>query len=277
MQAIADVLLNMKAFKKIDDYVEAGLLHCGNCKTPKVYKVKFAGREKNMPIACKCQAEADKATAEKIKLSEFEAWRSKTIRDGLGSEKNREYTFEKDDLSNQEVSTVCRAYAESWEKVKRENLGLLLYGSVGTGKTFHALTIANALIDKGHTARFTSITRELSKLQGAYPEDRQMILDKLFRCDLLILDDIGAERDSSYALEQIYMIVDGRYASGKPCIATTNLSLNELQKPTTTGYERIYDRILAMCQLRLKIEGKSKRIDQAKETESKALEILGLM
>lgn len=278
MQALGETILNMKAHKNPNDYIENGILHCGNCKTPKEHEVNFSGLSivKKMPIPCKCQAEKDAEQAEKMKQAEFEAWRARTIREGLGSETNRECTFDRDDLSNPNVSAICRAYVNEWDKAKENNLGLLFYGSVGTGKTFHALTVANGLIDKGVSVRFTSITRELSKIQGAYPEDRQMILDKLFNCDLLILDDVGAERDTSYALEQVYTIVDGRYASNKPCLATTNLSLNELQKPSTTGYERIYDRILAMCQLRLKIEGKSKRIDQAKAKEQEALEILGL-
>ena len=198
------------------------------------------------------------------------------IKENLGNVANRQCTFAADDLSNPEATAICKAYVAKWEKVQQENLGLLFHGSVGTGKTFHALCIANALIDKGKSVYFTSIPRELAKLQGAYPEDRQRIMDKLIHCDLLILDDVGSERSTSYAIEQVYMIIDARHESGKPTIATTNTSLEELENPQEIGYDRIYDRLLSMCQFRVRIDGKSKRKDNAQQKEDEALRILGL-
>ena len=73
---------------------------------------------------------------------------------------------------------------------------------------------------------------------------RNVVVDRLCRYPLLIIDDFGMERGTEYALEQVYNIVDSRYRSQKPLIVTTNLPLNEIRHPQDTAHARIYDRIL---------------------------------
>lgn len=275
-----EMIFNAKAKKEQGDYVKDGLLYCGKCHTPKEYEIElplgYIKIKRKVPVMCDCSKQAEEEQAEQRRRLEFEAWQTRMIKENLGNVANRKCTFLADDLSNPEATAICKAYVAKWEKVQQENLGLLFHGSVGTGKTFHALCIANALIDKGKSVYFTSIPRELAKLQGAYPEDRQRIMDKLTHCNLLILDDVGSERNTSYAIEQVYMIIDARHESGKPTVATTNTSLEELENPQEIGYDRIYDRLLSMCQFRVKIDGNSKRKDNAKQKEDKALKILGL-
>ena len=55
------------------------------------------------------------------------------------------------------------------------------------------------------------------------------------------------ERGTEYGLEQVYSVIDSRYRSSKPLIATTNLTLEELQHPQDTPHARIYDRLTSMC------------------------------
>ena len=69
----------------------------------------------------------------------------------------------------------------------------------------------------------------------------------LLGCGLLILDDLGMERQTEYSREQIFNIVDGRYLAHKPMIITTNLTLTQLKSPETMAEQRIYDRVLEMC------------------------------
>ncbi|MCB6812321.1 ATP-binding protein, partial [bacterium MSK18_59] len=57
----------------------------------------------------------------------------------------------------------------------------------------------------------------------------------------------GMERGTEYGLEQVYSVIDSRYRSSKPLIATTNLTLEELQHPQDTPHARIYDRLTSMC------------------------------
>ena len=124
-----------------------------------------------------------------------------------------------------------------------ENLGLLLWGGVGTGKSFLAGCIANALMEQEVPVRMTNFARILNELNGSF-SGRNDIVDKFCRYPLLIIDDFGMERSTEYALEQIYNIVDSRYRSRKPLIVTTNLTLDEIRHPQDTAHARIYDRLL---------------------------------
>ncbi len=64
---------------------------------------------------------------------------------------------------------------------------------------------------------------------------------------MLIIDDFGMERSTEYGLEQVYNVIDSRYHSKKPLIVTTNLTLEQMQRPEDTPHARIYDRLLEMC------------------------------
>ena len=76
---------------------------------------------------------------------------------------------------------------------------------------------------------------------------RNEVVDRLCRYPLLIIDDFGMERDTDYALEQVYNIIDSRYRSKRPLIITTNLTLDEIRHPQDVAHARIYDRVLEMC------------------------------
>ena len=67
--------------------------------------------------------------------------------------------------------------------------------------------------------------------------------------ELLVLDDLGAERNTPFAMEVVYRVIDDRYTSGKPMVVTTNLTLEQMKKADGLGvdYQRIYDRVLGMC------------------------------
>ena len=73
------------------------------------------------------------------------------------------------------------------------------------------------------------------------------MLNRLNRAKLLIIDDLGAERGTDFALEKVYDIIDSRYRAKLPVILTTNLSMDELKQATDIRYARIYDRIFEMC------------------------------
>mgnify|MGYP007061853519 CR=1 FL=1 len=78
------------------------------------------------------------------------------------------------------------------------------------------------------------------------------------------------------SVEQVFNIIDARSRSGKPLIVTTNLSLTDLQNPPSLGYARIYDRILEMCPIKLKLSGDSRRTVNAAARRDRAKEILGM-
>ena len=156
----------------------------------------------------------------------------------------------------------AKDYAENWDTVKENNCGLVLTGGVGTGKSYMAASIANALLEKGVSVRMTTCSNILAQLYKA--EDKSAVLEEYDKYDLLILDDFGTERLTSYAEEQIYNIINGRYICGKPLIITTNLTYTQLKNPETQGSRRIFDRINEMCQPVL-VDGVSMRKAVARE------------
>ncbi len=155
-----------------------------------------------------------------------------------------------------------RAYVEHWDKAFHDNVGLLFFGDVGAGKSFAAEYIANALLERGVPVLMTDFPTILNRLGGMFNEDRRAFIDSLDTYDLLILDNLGVERNTEYALETVYIIVDGRYRCRKPMIVTTNLKLDEMKRPCDLAHDRIYDRILERCAPVL-FKGKNFRTENA--------------
>lgn len=226
------------------DYVQDGLLYCGHCKTPKQSRQNIMGHM--ITVSCLCQCAVQRRDAEEAeRRKEQEADRIMRLRSaGIASQAFRNVRFEQDDHANPATATV-RRYAEKWEEISRADIGLLLFGGVGTGKSFAAACLANYLIDRKIPVCMTNLSGILNGVQW---EDRNAFVDDLTQYPLLILDDFGMERQTEYALEQVFNVIDARYRSGKPLVVTTNLSLSEMKNPKSRDHARIYDRVLEMCQ-----------------------------
>lgn len=154
-------------------------------------------------------------------------------------------TFDRDNGAVPQLAWA-RQYVEHWPEMRRENMGLLFWGPAGTGKTFAAACIANALVDLEVGVRMITLGEALLNLFGMSGEERIQYLEVLTTCGLLILDDFGVERRTLYAREQVYEIVNRRYLSGRPMVVTTNLTLKEL-KNADRDDSRIHDRVLERC------------------------------
>ena len=154
-------------------------------------------------------------------------------------------TFDRDNGAVPQLSWA-RQYVEHWPEMRRENMGLLFWGPAGTGKTFAAACIANALVDLEVGVRMITLGEALLNLFGMSGEERIQYLEVLTTCGLLILDDFGVERRTPYAREQVYEIINRRYLSGRPMVVTTNLTLEEL-KNADRDDSRINDRVLERC------------------------------
>jgi len=157
----------------------------------------------------------------------------------------RDWTFENDNGRNPQTA-VAWFYAEHWDTMQAENIGYLFWGGVGTGKSYLAGCIANALMEKEIPVRMTNFATILNDLAASF-EGRNEYISRLCRYPLLILDDFGTERGTEYGLEQVYSVIDSRYRSRRPLIVTTNLTLQQIQNPPDTAHARIYDRLLEMC------------------------------
>lgn len=254
-----------------------GLLYCGKCRTPKQMRLEnnpFTGESDPtiVPTPCRCQQEADQAADERDKLERFKTRMIHLSEGGITCPGALRHTFTDDDGQRPEVTAACQRYVDHWDEMLAENIGILFYGSVGTGKTFYASCIANALLERRVAATATSFPRLLNLLQGA--QEKQRLLDSLARYKLLILDDLGVERDSTFGLEQIFNIIDARSHVHLPIIVTTNLTMEELRNPGSMPYARIYDRVLEMCPVALKLTGDSRRRQNAESRKQLAQKVL---
>ncbi len=255
------------------DYLDdEGLLMCGKCHTRRQMVIKIPepdGQQRERTVYCQCdyRKAADAAEKEREqKRAEAEAF-AKTLKElkgqSLMDNRTAGHTFEnfRQTPDNARNLKLCRRYAEHFDEMLEKNQGLLMYGSVGTGKSFSAACIANYLLNSGISVIMTSFVKLLDAMQDRR-DDAQALIDRMNKVKLLIIDDLGAERGSDYTLEKVYNIIDSRYRARLPIILTTNLDIEQMKDEDDIRYERIYDRIFELC-YPMQYTGKSWRKTEA--------------
>lgn len=265
-----------KSEPREDEYIDPsdGLLHCKACGGLRQTVIPNFGASGYLTprCICPCQMEAQRqrkeAEAQRERMDRIKRRKAQ----GLQDRYLYGYTFANDNGQNP-LMDKARAYVEHWDKAYRNNIGLLLFGDVGTGKSFFAGCIANALLDRDVPVLMTNFHTILNKLTGMFSEDRVELIASLGTYDLLILDDLGVERSKEYAMEQMFHVIDCRYRSRKPMIVTTNLRLDAIKNPPDLAHARIYDRILECCAPIL-FPGKNFREERAAATKATAKQIV---
>ena len=119
----------------------------------------------------------------------------------------------------------------------------------------------------------TNFPTLLNRLTGLSGEERSALIAELDDYTLLILDDLGVERNTEFVLEQMFQIIDGRYRCCKPLIVTTNLRLEEIKHPVDLAHARIYGRILERCAPVL-FDGRNQRDERTEQAKENARKIV---
>lgn len=256
------------------DYEVDGILYCGSCNTPKQTVVHLFGR--TMKPFCLCKCAAEKRDQEKAEWErQQQRLRIESMRrDGFPDAEMQKWTFANDDNKNPKISQIAHKYVENFDVMRKKGKGLLLFGSVGTGKTFISACIANALIDQGYSCMVTNFARLTNTIQGMF-DGKQDYLDRLNRFSLLVIDDLGSERDTEFMGEIVQNIIDGRSRAGLPLIITTNLSSEELKNPSDIRRQRIYSRLFELC-VPVEVKGVDRRREKLKTEHDEFKELLGL-
>lgn len=245
-----------------DHIGEDGLVYCGKCGSRKQLRVKFGDKTHVVRCVCKCES---KELEEKKRQEEYEEQMCRINRlkeASMMDKKYREVTFDKYEVreENKKVFEMAKKYADRFQDMYKKNQGLLLYGPVGTGKSFTAACIGNYLLDNAKPVIMTSFVKIL---QDIWENDREAeYITILNSASLLIVDDLGTERETDYALEKVYNIIDSRVRANKPMIITSNLELNDMMECEDIRKKRIYDRILECC-YPMYVGGKSFRMMKA--------------
>lgn len=234
-----------------DDYTGSdGLLYCGRCNTRKEREIIwFDNKPKKVPVMCKCRAEEERLKKEQMQKEEEMRSIQRAKISSMMDDTFRTACFANYQIrnGNERHLKVAKKYCIEFSKMYERNQGLLFWGTVGTGKSYTAACIANYLLEANTSVVMTSFVRILQEMQRFDREREETFTNKLNSVKLLIIDDLGAERSTDYALEKVYGIIDNRYRAKKPLILTTNLTLRQMQEATDIRYARIYDRIFEMC------------------------------
>ena len=274
MNAINSIAENVPKPENGSYVGEDGLMYCPVCNRRKQCRVTFLGKERIMPCACQCDIDKREQERKTKEAVEFED-RVKALRLMAFPNPNMQnWTFGNDDGKNQVLSNAFRNFVENFGKFCQSGTGLLLYGGVGTGKTFFAACIANALIDKGIPVLMTSFPRIANTVQGM-TAGRQEYYDSFQSYQLLILDDLAAERKTEYMQEIVYNVVDARCSSGLPMIVTSNITAQELKNPGDEISERIFSRLLKCCHP-IEFTGPDRRKQQLRNDFENTKKLLGL-
>lgn len=215
---------------------------CPRCgKELKVITTVLFGRETQVPCYGSCGCEDSKY-------------------DELGvSRQNRDYAR----------AGIPNRYLDSeWDHFSRAldvsaGRSVYVYGPNGTGKTTFACALAKQLIDMGDTVRFENSKEVITEIQDSFSGRRTDVLERCYGCRVLILDDLGKEQPTAYALSMLYQIIDSRYADGKPTVVTSNFSrgalVNRWEQADLETAEAIVSRLCENCET-VQMDGDDRRL-----------------
>lgn len=273
-QSLLSLAENTKPNRNESDYIKNGLLYCGKCNTAKQVEINICGRITKPYCMCKCEEEEErkKNSGMFLQLKREEIERNR--QSGFLDIDMMAYRFENDDRANPKISDISRRYVEHFDKMLEKGKGIMFLGNAGTGKSFMAGSIANALIDKGVKCLITNFPRIINELSGMY-EGKQAYIDNLNSYKLLVIDDFAIERETEYTAEIVQNVIDSRYRAGLPLIITTNLTRAELEAPKNVKKERLYSRLYEMC-LPLAVTGQDRRKANAVIKDTEIRSILGV-
>jgi DNA replication protein DnaC len=146
-----------------------------------------------------------------------------------------------------EARSTAERYVERFvDEGRFRESGLLFYGPAGVGKTHLAAAILKALIEDYRVrGRFIDFTTLIHQIQSTFdpgsPESKREVLDPVIRADVLVLDELGAQKPTAWVQDVLYLVINTRYTERRPTLFTTNYPL-ERPKPQVRERAESLDR-----------------------------------
>ena len=158
---------------------------------------------------------------------------------------NFDVSYYNDPTNMQEKKERCQRFVDRLKQGEQKS-NLVFVGDVGRGKTHLSIAIANAAMANGNTVIYKRMDDLLDlirsyKYDNDYQEENgQEALQQLRRCDLLVIDDLGAEKITEFGSNQLRLILEDRNMADKPWIINSNLSAADMDEAYGA---RTFDRI----------------------------------
>ena len=169
--------------------------------------------------------EKDKQDAEEQKRKRFRNMINVIYKQNYVERKYQELNFENFiiDLNNKNAVKMANDYINK-NKDKILSNGLIIMGESGVGKTHLAAVIANKLIENDKIVLMGRLTTLLDMIKETFRDNTKSeneLIELYSNVDMIIIDDLGTEKISSWALEKLYTIIQNRFENGLPIIITT--------------------------------------------------------
>lgn len=169
--------------------------------------------------------EKDKQDAEEQKRKRFRNMINVIYKQNYVERKYQELNFENFiiDLNNKNAVKMANDYINK-NKDKILSNGLIIMGESGVGKTHLAAAIANKLIENDKIVLMGRLTTLLDLIKETFRDNAKSeneLIELYSNVDMIIIDDLGTEKISSWALEKLYTIIQNRFENGLPIIITT--------------------------------------------------------
>lgn len=129
---------------------------------------------------------------------------------------------------------------------KSENANLLFFGDPGSGKTYMSYCIAKELLDSGELVVYKTSDELISNLRDIRFNNNKYLEELLINCDLLIVDDLGAEQKNEFSITELFNLLNKKLLLSKKMLISTNLSLPDINKVYS---ERMYSRLIGEFKL----------------------------
>lgn len=199
----------------------------------------IAGREiRSSCPACREEAQAQRKAQEREQRQREREWRIAELRNASGIPVRYEAmtlsSYVARERGQRLAVAVCQRFAEAWPVQYEQGRSLVFVGGPGTGKTHLACAIGSAVIESHlATVRFATAAGMLREIRSTYRRESERseadAMDEFTRCELLILDEIGAQLGSEYEKTVMFEVVNERYQQVLPTILVSNLNADDLE------------------------------------------------
>ena len=227
--------------KNTDFINDQGLLICGTCKKPLQAFIDDVPLKLFVP--CDCISQAWENSKRLQENRESDNLKSDIIKNAFYDSNLRSINFES-------VKTLkapqldIKSYADNFVEFKQKGVGKLIFGDIGSGKSFAAISLANRLIDFGFSVKYSSLSRIYRSFDSS---EFNLLLDHLKSFDLLIIDDFLDGSESNSFLSFVHQIVNSRFESSLPIVVVTNLLMSHMKNHSNIPSAQIFSKLFKVC------------------------------